>query len=81
MKLLTAQDTAVILRVTPHRVYQMAREGLLPSIRVGRCLRIDEARLQTWLDGGGLGLPPSNGKSNLTVDELESLPMANGRNS
>ena len=32
MKLLTAQDIAVVLRVTPHRVYQMAKEGVLPAI-------------------------------------------------
>ena len=61
MYLLTAQDVSVILRVTPHRVYQMAREGSLPTIRVGRCLRIDKAKLQAWLDRGGLVCPPADG--------------------
>lgn len=61
MYLLTAQDVSVILRVTPHRVYQMAREGLLPTIRVGRCLRIDKAKLQAWLDRGGLACPAADG--------------------
>ena len=61
MYLLTAQDVSVILRVTPHRVYQMAREGSLPTIRVGRCLRIDKAKLQAWLDRGGLVCPLADG--------------------
>ena len=61
MYLLTAQDVSMILRVTPHRVYQMARGGSLPAIRVGRCLRIDKAKLQAWLDQGGLACPPADG--------------------
>ena len=63
MNLLTAQDVSVILRVTPHRVYQMARQGSLPAIRVGRCLRIDEAKLRAWLDQGGFACSPADGPS------------------
>jgi excisionase family DNA binding protein len=63
MELLTAQDVSVLLRVTLHRVYRMARRGSLPVIRVARCLRIDEAKLRAWLDRGGLACPPADGPS------------------
>lgn len=75
MKLLTAQDVSIILRVSPHRIYQMARQGMLPAIRVGRCLRIDEAKLQAWLDKGGLCLE-SEGGAHGGVAEPETLPVS-----
>jgi excisionase family DNA binding protein len=76
MKLLTAQDVSIILRVTPHRVYQMARQGELPAIRVGRCLRIDEVKLQAWLDRGGFCLE-GEGSARVAVAEPETLPVSN----
>lgn len=78
MKLLTAQDVSIILRVTPHRIYQMARQGMLPAIRVGRCLRIDEAKLQAWLDRGGFCLE-AEGQAYVAVAEPKNLPVSNNR--
>jgi excisionase family DNA binding protein len=34
-KLLTAREVAAVLRVTPERVQQLAREGRIPAIRIG----------------------------------------------
>jgi excisionase family DNA binding protein len=56
MRLLTAQETSALLRVSCQRVYEMARQGLLPAVRVGRCVRFDEVRLRSWLDAGGYAL-------------------------
>ena len=49
MRLLTAHDVAVLLKVRPARVYELAREGGLPSIRLGRTLRFDEETLVEFL--------------------------------
>jgi excisionase family DNA binding protein len=51
--LLTVAETADVLRVTPQRVYELIRDGLLPGIRLGRQVRVDDAQLQAWIAGGG----------------------------
>jgi excisionase family DNA binding protein len=53
MRLLTAKETAEILKVTPPRVYELARVGLIPSVRMGRQVRFHEAKLIEWIEQGG----------------------------
>jgi excisionase family DNA binding protein len=57
VNLLTVQEAAEVLKVKPRWIYRMAREGTLPSVRLGRQVRIDEAALQRWVEersnGGG----------------------------
>jgi putative molybdopterin biosynthesis protein len=53
MHLLTAKETAAILKVTLPRVYELAREGLIPSVRMGRQIRFDETKLLNWIEQGG----------------------------
>lgn len=54
MRLLTAKEVAPILRVTPARVYELARSRAIPAIRLGeRQVRFDETALRDWLAGGG----------------------------
>ncbi len=75
MKLLTVQEAAETLRVTPQWVYKMARRGVLPTVRLGRQLRIDAAVLEGWLaehssnGNGHLTPPPAQG--NGTRDGLQ----------
>ena len=54
--LLTAEEIAAILKVRKHRVYELARTGVLPVVRVGRQLRFDEHRFQDWIRNGGRSL-------------------------
>jgi excisionase family DNA binding protein len=54
MRFLTIKETAEILRVTPQWLYQLARSGTLPTVRLGRHLRVDEARLRRLVDEGGV---------------------------
>ena len=62
MKLLTANETAGLLRVKPQWVYRMVRRGVLPAVRLGRQLRVDEDALKGWLAERGLsGQPEQNG--------------------
>lgn len=56
-KLLRIDDVAEMLGVSRARCYELARKGLLPTIRLARQLRIDPARLDAWLAAGGSPLP------------------------
>lgn len=57
MRLLTIPEVAALLRVTIDRAYQLAREGLLPTVRLGRQIRVSEDALLHWLNNGGSALP------------------------
>jgi excisionase family DNA binding protein len=56
MRLLTAKETAQLLKVTLPRVYELARTGLIPSVRMGRQVRFHEAKLIEWIEQGGSAL-------------------------
>lgn len=52
-QLLTMSQAAEILGVREPKIYIMAREGLLPVVRLGRQLRIDPDKLEQWIESGG----------------------------
>lgn len=52
-KMLRVQDVAEILDVTTARVYELARLGLLPVIRLGRQIRVDPRVLDDFIATGG----------------------------
>lgn len=56
-KLLRASEVAKVLNVTEVRVYSMAREGLLPVVKLGRHIRVDQDKLNEWIERGGQSLP------------------------
>jgi excisionase family DNA binding protein len=56
-KLLTMDEVAPILNVTVARAYDLARTGVLPLVKLGRQVRVDEARLTEWINAGGSALP------------------------
>lgn len=54
MRLLDAKEVAEILQVNVQRVYELTRQGILPSIRIGpRQIRFEETRLMQWIEHGG----------------------------
>ena len=54
MRLLDAKEVAEILQVNVQRVYELTRQGILPSIRIGpRQIRYEETRLMQWIEHGG----------------------------
>jgi excisionase family DNA binding protein len=55
--MLTVQEVAERLGVSLQRAYEMGRCGLLPIVRMGRQIRVEEARLMSWIESGGRGLP------------------------
>jgi len=57
MTLLTMQEVARALRVSEARAYELARDQLLPTVRLGRQLRVEEEALRQWIRAGGQALP------------------------
>jgi len=56
-KLMTIEQVAAILNVKTTRAYELARTGVLPTVRLGRQVRVDERRLLAWIESGGATLP------------------------
>lgn len=56
-RLLRIPEVAARLDVTAQRAYELARSRSLPTVRIGRQLRVDPDVLQAWIDSGGQ-LPP-----------------------
>jgi excisionase family DNA binding protein len=48
--LLTIDEAAHFLRLSRGKTYQLAQSGELPTVRMGRSVRIRRDRLEAWLD-------------------------------
>ena len=48
-ELMRPADVAPLLGVTTGRIYQLIAAGLLPSVRIGRAIRIPRATWEEWL--------------------------------
>jgi excisionase family DNA binding protein len=47
--MLTVDEVATVLRVHPRSIQRWAREGRVPSVRVGRSYRIARADVVRWM--------------------------------
>ena len=47
--LLTVEEAARRLNIGRTLAWQLVREGKLPSVRLGRCVRVPEQALQAWI--------------------------------
>ncbi len=56
MKLLRAEQVAEILDISKARVYELIRDGILPSVRLGRQVRVADSILEEWIEEGGQAL-------------------------
>ena len=56
-KLLKVEEVAEMLEVSEDRVYQLAREGILPACRLGRQLRFSAEMLNDFIASGGKTWP------------------------
>jgi excisionase family DNA binding protein len=54
-KFLQISQVSDLLEISETTTRRLVKKGVLPAIRVGRQIRIDERRFQEWLDGGGGG--------------------------
>ncbi|XID90463.1 helix-turn-helix domain-containing protein [Paenibacillaceae bacterium WGS1546] len=53
----TLPEVAKILGITKERAYAVARSGLLPTVRIGRQIRVERQQLDRWIEKGGKGFP------------------------
>lgn len=49
MKILTIEEVSKILGINLHTAYRYAREGKIPSVRIGRNWRIVQETLEVWI--------------------------------
>ena len=53
VRLLTVDDVAEVLQVSPRSVRRMVADGRLPVIRLGRAVRVHPLAVATLMDGSG----------------------------
>jgi excisionase family DNA binding protein len=46
---LTAKELAGLLNVSPVTVFKQAKKGLIPSFRIGTCVRFEPKKTAEWL--------------------------------
>lgn len=63
-RLLSMAEVATILGISLGRAYELARRGIIPSVRLGRQVRVDRIALEKWLSGE-LRAEPAPGESAL----------------
>jgi excisionase family DNA binding protein len=68
MRLIQAKRASEVLSVSLARLYELARLGIIPVVRLGpRQIRFDEEALNEWVKQGGL---PNEGNGSEQMSEL-----------
>jgi excisionase family DNA binding protein len=62
MKFLTVNEIAETIGLSTGRVYEALRLGLLPAVRIGRQVRVEEQAFLDWVSNGGQTYPHLNKK-------------------
>ena len=58
-RLLKINEIAEILNISLDRAYTLSREGIIPSVRIGRSLRFSEGDIDNFIKQGGRGYEES----------------------
>ena len=77
MALMKLAEVAALLRVPRARAYELARCGMIPVVRIGRQVRVDDAALKAWIARGGQTLPGGWRREPATQD-TDSTPTTSG---
>ena len=48
---LKVPEVAEVLRIARSRAYELVSEGEIPSVRIGRSVRVSRKELDRWLEG------------------------------
>jgi excisionase family DNA binding protein len=48
---LKVPEVAEVLRIARSRAYELVAEGEIPSVRIGRSVRVNRRELDRWLEG------------------------------
>jgi len=70
MKLLTPEEVGSLFKIKVRQVKELARQGKIPAIKVGKVWRFPEDSLRDWMEKRGV----ANDKSEIDsiVDEIIS---------
>ncbi len=49
-RLLTAKQVSELIEVKPNTVYHWVHLGLIPYVKLGKCVRFKKAELFRWID-------------------------------
>ena len=63
MRFFTVIEIAELLNLSPDRVYEAIRQNLLPSVHIGRQVRIEEQAFNEWVRQGGLRYAPGHNRA------------------
>lgn len=55
--LMTLRDAARRLGIGYAYAAELARRGIIPSVRLARTVRVDPQQLERWISDGGKALP------------------------
>ncbi len=70
-KLLKVSELSEIFNVSDDRIYTLAREQVIPSVRVGRTLRFSRKAIEEFIANGGKALP-ENCKKEIDTNGLRT---------
>lgn len=51
--LATVLQVSKLLQINKQRAYELIRQGILPSVKLGRQIRVDLSVLEEWIKRGG----------------------------
>jgi excisionase family DNA binding protein len=51
--LLTPTEAAAILRISPRLLWTKTKQGQIPSIKIGKCVRYSPSALKKWIESSG----------------------------
>lgn len=49
-RLLTSLETAAMLALSPRKLWELTNRGIIPHLRIGRCVRYDQRDLELWIE-------------------------------
>ena len=55
--LISAETLAPHLGISKARLYLLAKDEIVPSVRLGRSVRFDLGQIREWVEGGGKCYP------------------------
>jgi putative molybdopterin biosynthesis protein len=60
-RLLTLKEVAEVLNIKVFRAAELVRLGILPAVRLGRQIRVDQQQLSQFIQSGGKSLEQVGG--------------------
>ncbi len=50
---ISVPEAGELLGVSRNKAYELARDGIIPTLRLGRKLVVPKARFEEWINGAG----------------------------